>query len=244
MHFGVRSHPGVGDNRKVLAKVSAKRTLKLAAPTIVAFLLGVTACTSPNVAASDRIVSATARAAADSTPSPTLTTSVRTPTVTVTVVPTSSRPSTASAGVVKSAGAKPSRKPIPPPKRAVQLAGDTVFTTPSENIACGRIHNSGMFCAIGRKAWKFPADLQKPSDCTKPQAVALTSRVHAWCLDTGFSKQKIVPYGTVVEVNGFRCVVERRGVMCAGNKTRDRFSISESKLTYWPRTRQTPKPTS
>lgn len=234
-----------GNDREVYADVAAKLTLNPVAPTLVILLVAVSACTSPNTGATERVVSATARSASDATPGQLVpTTSSQVPTVTVTITPTPSTPPAEPSDVVKTTPLKPTRKPVPEPKKAVQLAADSVFTTPSENIACGPINNSGLFCAIGRKAWKFPQDLLKPSDCPKPQAVALTSRVHAWCVDTGFSKQKIVPYGTVVQVNNFRCVVERRGVMCAGSKIQDRFSISESKLTFWPRPQQAPKPTS
>lgn len=240
---------GIADarnDREVCADVAAKLTLNPVVPTLVTLFVAVSACTSPNTGATERVVSATARSASDATPGRLVATStVQAPTVTVTVTPTPPAPPAApSDDVVKTTPTKPTRKPVPEPKKAVQLAADSVFTTPSENIACGPINSSGLFCSIGRKVWKFPQDLLKPSDCPKPQAVALTSRVHAWCVDAGFSKQKIVPYGTVVQVNDFRCAVERRGVMCAGSKTQDRFSISESKLTFWPRPKQVSKPTS
>lgn len=137
------------------------------------------------------------------------------------------RPAPSSPAPVSSP-APTSASPSATPSIAVETT-DAHFSTPTKNIGC-YVGREGASCQISQYTWELPP---RPASCDADWGAGLGidgrdgSVEVGYCgTDTVMGAERVLAYGTGVEVAPFRCVSETAGLTCVHLPTGKGFFLS------------------
>lgn len=111
----------------------------------------------------------------------------------------------------------------------------TIFRTPSKNIAC-TVRKDGVRCDINDRSWTPPP---KPASCELDWAAGLilgkTRKIDFTCKGdaslTIITDAETLEYGQAVQAGDYLCRSERSGVRCENTDTGHGFTLSAAKYT-------------
>ena len=129
--------------------------------------------------------------------------------------------------------ARPDIAPEPTVRVSVERAGAHV-SSPTKNIGC-YVGQESVLCAIGEYDWRLPP---RPADCPPSEAdwsAAVGIRtggrvvVGTCATDTVLGAERVLAYGTAVQVGAFRCTSLRAGMTCVHRPTGRGFLLSRAR---------------
>ena len=106
-------------------------------------------------------------------------------------------------------------EPTPPPASPTVLVEDeAAFVSPTGNIAC-EMGIDYLECATKDRTWQPPATAEKCASGEYPGLEMFDGGVGFTCLQAAnFEIDRVLPYGTTLEVGGKRCESAENGVTC------------------------------
>lgn len=131
--------------------------------------------------------------------------------------------------------ASPDPTPSPTPTFSITVEENAHFSTPTKNIGC-YVGDTAVSCEIFRHDWPLQA---RPADCDAdwgPGFSLYDGKVEiGHCgTDTVLSAERILAYGTGVEVGPFRCTSSKEGVTCVEKATGKGFFLSRASYRILP----------
>ena len=140
--------------------------------------------------------------------------------------PTTPPPTTPAA-----ASATPSPTPTPKPTPSIAVEQEFAhFSSPTKNIGCYVLPGAAS-CGISSYTWTLPP---RPADCDADWGPGVSvgddgeTGVGFCASDTVIGAERILAYGTGVQVGEMRCVSERSGMTCTDLGSRHGFTLSRT----------------